>query len=126
MSVLTEGNYLGDWLLDEFGAPNFCREEVTIVSGQNLKTGTVLGKITASGKYAAYDNTASDGRETAAGVLIGDVDASGGDKKGVALLRGPAVISKAGLTWHANNDAAAKTAGLADLLALNIVAREGV
>jgi len=125
MPAKTEGNYLGDWLLDEFGAPNYAREEVIILSGQNLKTGTVLGKVTASGKYVAYDNTASDGRETAAGVLIGDTDASSADKKAVALVRGPAVISKAGLTWHANNDGAAKTAGLADLLVLDIVAREG-
>ena len=124
--TLTQGNYLGDFLIDEFGAPNFCREEVTIVSGQNLVVGTVVGKITASGKYAAYDNTDNTGVEAAAGILLADVDASAADKVGVVLLRGPSVVSKAGLTWHANNDAAAKTAGLADLAALSIIAREGV
>lgn len=34
-----------------------------------IKSGTVLGKVTATGKYGPYDNTASDGREVAAGLL---------------------------------------------------------
>jgi len=49
MPVQTEQNYLGDWL--KFEEDNlFSREEVTVVSGQNLGTGTVIGIITASGK----------------------------------------------------------------------------
>ena len=35
-----------------------------------LKSGTPLGKVTASGKYGPYDNAASDGRETLAGFLL--------------------------------------------------------
>jgi len=34
-----------------------------------LEPGTVLGKITASGKYAAHDRAAVDGTETAVAVL---------------------------------------------------------
>ena len=34
-----------------------------------LPTGLVLGKITATGRYGPYDNTATDGREVAAGFL---------------------------------------------------------
>ncbi|PBC38476.1 hypothetical protein CJ179_38380 [Rhodococcus sp. ACS1] len=34
-----------------------------------IKSGTVLGKVTATGLYGPYDNTASDGREVAVGFL---------------------------------------------------------
>ena len=42
---------------------------VTIISGVTLAAGTVLGKVTASGLYNAYDNTATNGLEQALGVL---------------------------------------------------------
>ena len=123
MALKTEGNYVGDWL--KFEAENlYSREEVTIVSGQVLKTGHVVGKITASGKYAEYNNGAATGVEVAAGVLLFDVDATGADKKGVIINR-LAVVSDAGLTWKSDQDAAAKTAGLADLKALGVLTRTG-
>ena len=41
MPVQAEQNYLGDWL--KFEEDNlFSRDEVTVVSGQNLGTGTVI------------------------------------------------------------------------------------
>jgi hypothetical protein len=128
MSAKTEPNKVGDWLLDEFGAPNFCREEITVVSGQNLPSGAVLGKITSGGKYAEYDNDAATGVEVAAGILLHAVDATSADKAGIAILRGPCIVSKAGLTWKSTQHAVDIAAGLADLLALKfpIVAREGV
>jgi|GEM_PF-618904 len=55
-------------------------ENGTLVSGQDLADYTVLGRITASGKLAAADQDASDGRENPIGVLVHAVDASGGDK----------------------------------------------
>lgn len=121
MAALTQGNYPGDWLIYEEAAPNYCREEIVVKSGQNLKSGTVLAVDT--GTYVAFED---DTATPAAGILVHDVDASLGNKAGVAILRGPAIICKAGLTWHADNDSGDKTNGLADLLALGIVAREGV
>lgn len=44
-----------------------------------LSAGTVLGKITASGKYGPYDDSAADGRQTAVGILGEDVDATSSD-----------------------------------------------
>lgn len=35
-----------------------------------ILSGIVLGKITASGLYGPYDDTATDGRQTAAGILL--------------------------------------------------------
>lgn len=56
-----------------------------------IPSGTVLGKITASGKYGPYDNAAADGRQVAAGFLLFDVrvqDAQGNalSNPGCALL----------------------------------------
>ncbi len=48
----------------------------------NLRKGLVLGKITATGKYAQYNNSASDGTEVARGVL--DFDVNMLDGNGVA------------------------------------------
>lgn len=60
----------------------------TIASGQNLAKGTVLGKITAGGKYAIVDNSKVDGTEVADCILAEDCDASGGDKQAVVFLSG--------------------------------------
>ena len=38
-----------------------------------IPSGVLLGKITASSLYGPYDDTASDGRQTATGILIADV-----------------------------------------------------
>ena len=37
-----------------------------------IPSGTVVAKITASGKYGPYDNSKSDGTEVAGGILFGD------------------------------------------------------
>lgn len=62
------------------------REKVTVDTGV-LKVGTVLGKITASGKYVQVNLAASDGSEVAAGILWDAVDATDADVIGVAHVR---------------------------------------
>lgn len=86
MPTLTEVKHPGEHILREVD-PVICREPITVVSGQNLAAGTVLGKVTASGKYAAYAGGAADGTETAVGVLYAAVDASAGDQPGVMSAR---------------------------------------
>lgn len=54
-------------------------DAVTIVSGQTVSRGAILGKITASGKYKLCDTAAGDGSEAPKFVLARDTDASGGD-----------------------------------------------
>jgi len=46
------------------------RIRITIAQGYKLSAGTVLGKITASGKYGPYSASATDGRQTAVGILM--------------------------------------------------------
>ncbi len=60
----------------------------TIVSGQNLTRGAVLGKITTSGKYTLCDSAAIDGSENPVCILAEDCDASGGDKAADVYLSG--------------------------------------
>lgn len=119
--ALTESLNSGEFLLAE-GNGSISREAVTIASGQNLVAGTVVGKITASGKYTAYDDDNADGSQTAAGILYDAVDASGGDKAGVIIARHAEVIT-AKLTFVATNDAGDIAAGKADLAALDIILR---
>jgi hypothetical protein len=55
-------------------------EAQTIVSGAGvLVKGTVLGKITASGKYDAYADAGSGGLDTARRILAEDIDATSED-----------------------------------------------
>lgn len=58
---------------------------VTLLTGQNLTRGAVLGRVTASGKYVLCDPAAADGSEVARGILVKDTDASGGDVTGTAM-----------------------------------------
>ena len=105
---------------------SYSRKDITVASGQNLAIGTVLGKITASGKYAAYDNDAVDGTQTAAGILTAAVNASAADAPGVAVVR-EAIAAKeqlifgAGVTTQGEKDAA-----YVDLEAIGIVCRATV
>jgi hypothetical protein len=119
----TEPNYLGDWL--KFEEDNlYSRDRVTVASGQNLKTGTVVGIVTASGKAKQLAPSASDGSQNAAGVLVGDVDASAADTPGVIIAR-HAICSDKGLVWPDGITGPQKNTALAQLKALGILVREG-
>lgn len=85
--ALTEARWTGEFLISE--APGSrSREEVTIAAAAGaLQAGTVLGKITASGKYVAYNNGASDGSEVAAGILYAAAPDLAADQKAVAFVR---------------------------------------
>jgi hypothetical protein len=61
---------------------------MTIISGQNVTRGTVMGKITASGKLSIVNDANSDGTENPYSVMAQDVDASGGDKSGLTFELG--------------------------------------
>lgn len=119
--ALTETNRAGEFIISE-GNGTYSREAITVVSGQNLAAGTIVGKITASGKYKAYDDDNVDGSEAAAGILYAAVDASGGDAPGVIICR-QAEVADSLLVWASTNDSGDKTAGKADLAALGIIIR---
>lgn len=120
MATQTEGTLAADHLVVEID--RLSRDTVTVVSGQNLVAGAVVGKITASGKYKEYDNAAVDGSETAAGVLVDAVDASAADTLGVITAR-LSEVRLAALTWKSGMSQGDKDAGVVDLAALFVIAR---
>lgn len=50
---------------------------VTVPAGTTYTAGRVLGQVAASGKYVAYDDASSDGREDAAGILVNAITNDG-------------------------------------------------
>ena len=72
-------------------------------------------KRTATGKYTAYNNAASDGTEVAAGLLYTNVADKAVDQKAVIISRHCEVI--------ASELTGLDTFGRADLLAIGIVCR---
>lgn len=97
---------------------------VNVATAGTLPVGTVLGKVTATGKYKVQDASASDGSEIAAAVLIGkdDVDAylvvaANTDTKALAWTRGPLILDKQQLTMGPGTDTDAEKQAVYDSLA---------
>lgn len=94
-----------------------------IASGSGaLKAGTVLGKITASGKYTLLDPDGEDGSETAAAILWEGCDATDTDVTRTLTLRDTEVHADV-LHWKAGTTDVQKTAALAALAGAGIIAR---
>jgi len=110
-----------DWLKHETD-PQMGRTEVVVAGGAgDLKTGTVLGMVSASKKWVPLAPAATDGSQTAAGILYGRTDASGtADVKGVAIT-GDARVAPLELTFPAGITDAQKAAAMAQLAALEII-----
>lgn len=124
MTVLTQPATMGDVLKFEVN-PNYTRETVTLLAGTAYPVSSVLGRITASGKYTLSPETGADGSETALGVLLYAVDATLSDAIGLLLARGPAIVSRAALAFDASVDDAPKIdAKLGQLTALGIIPRD--
>lgn len=123
MPTLTEGGYAQGFIISE-GNGTISRENGTLISGQNLKVGRILGRITTGGKLTAVAPAASDGSQTAAAILMADTDASGGDKA-CAILARNAEVNRAELDFGAL-DAGQQTTAIAQLATLGIIVRAGI
>ncbi|EFO33910.1 conserved hypothetical protein [Roseibium sp. TrichSKD4] len=77
--------------------------KVTILSGQELERGSVLGRITDSDKYQLTASAAADGSQVPSLVLAVDVDASGGDVVAPAYASGEFAADQ--LKFGADHDA---------------------
>ncbi|GJG92842.1 head decoration protein [Cupriavidus pauculus] len=103
---ITAQAYVPDQLIA--GPLQIVTDSVTITGGP-FKRGTVLGKITASGKYTQALSASSDGSQTPVAILADDADGSAADViSGVYLMaevNGAALFLGTGITL-----AAAKTA----------------
>lgn len=84
--------------------------QITLITGQNLTRGAVLGKITASGKYNLSLSAAVDGSQTPDLILAEDTDATAADKETIAYEAG--VFNTNALTLGAAHTLASIQEGL--------------
>ena len=83
---------------------------VDSLGNKPMKAGTIVAKITASGKFAAYSNALSDGRETAVGILTESINLKDGDVITVSVLLHGSVLEAriSGLDSGARTDLAGR------------------
>ena len=126
----TEGKFVNfgslvKWL-DTPEKPELHYELVTAneAAGATYKLGTVLGKVTATGKYVIAKADAADGSQTPVAIVLADsfgavMDATlaaNTDTKALVLARGKAVVAKEALKLDATFDTAAEINAAYDAL----------
>lgn len=123
MTILTEGRHVGEFILSE-GDAGYSRDNAIVASGAGVITpGTILAKVTASGKYVPSPATGSDGSQTAIAVAIGGCDATSADAK-VAVISRAAQVKAVALTYESTvNDGTKKAAKHTQLAAVGIIVR---
>lgn len=77
---------------------------------------------TATAKYKAYDQTATDGSEVAAGILYATADATSADVKQTVVVRA-AEVNASELVWGSGVDAPSIAIATLALAAIGIIAR---
>lgn len=120
MPTLIEGKHEGEFIGELALGIGYHVDQVTVLSGQNLVAGAVVGRQTTGGKFVAYDNAGNDdGRRTVAGILVADCNATAGDVTTARVLRrGPAMVNKNDLTWASGVDASEQAAAITEMLNL--------
>lgn len=107
----TEGTYVPDALIA--GDFPIRTRLVTLVSGQNVARGAVLGIITTGGKYTLSASASADGSQVPSAIAAEAVDATGGDKQIVVYEAGDFNEDK--LILGAGHTVASIRQGLRDL-----------
>ena len=128
--VATRAPRLGNLVKYEEAAQHgFTREAVTVntAAAQDLKIGSVLGKITANGKYTISDPAAIDGSEVAAAVVLENIStAIATDITVTVMVRGSAILGRDALVFDVAHSAGEIATVEAELAALNILVRTQV
>ena len=112
-----KGGNISSITYNDFLMPDgdFVYESFTLLAGNNMKRGTVLGQVTASGKLIPSLSGAADGSQVPMAVLCEDVDTTAGDINFKVLVHGKvnpeALIFGTGQT-EANTKALMRDAGI--------------
>jgi len=107
----TQGAYSPDSLLA--GETNLVTRKGTLISGENLVRGALLGKITSGGKLNLSLSAAVDGSEVPFGILAEDADASAGDVECVLYVKGH--FNEDSITYGTAHTADSVREGLRDI-----------
>jgi hypothetical protein len=127
-AYLSEGLTLGDIEGGEQTNPSsFSRDQITVTNPTggtvNLPVGTVLGKLTATGFFTQLAPGASDGSQTAAGILGTKVTLAASASTVVFGLTRNATLKDVNLTWPAGITGNQTTAAIAQLAAIGLIVR---
>ena len=124
----TEGQWQAEFIVSE-GNGKISRDAgvLTAAAAAKIVAGTVVGKVTATGKYAILAPGASDGTQNAAGILISEAadNTLGGapaDFK-VTVLTRLAEYNSAEIVWPGGITGGQQTAAIAQLVALYLIGR---
>lgn len=118
MTTLTQGIQKDEWLLSDEETLSRDVETVTVAGAVALPSGTVLGRITATGKLIKQVDAAGDGSQAAVGVLSTPLAGVNGDYQAVVVTRLAEVIAV-----KLNGGSGPSTTARAALKALSIVCR---
>jgi len=127
MTILTEGTRGYAFLVSEANGMYRSRQEVTVTVPANstIVPGTIVGAITASGKFIAQLAAAIDGSQTPAGLLlVPQTNTTGSAIDVVAtVVRRDAEVVKTEITYDPAATGAAILAADVALAALGIIVR---
>jgi|SRR5690554_1812758 len=134
MSVIyTEPKRISDLVKYEQAPEHgYCREDivVNVAAAADYEIGTVLGKVTASGKYVpvtATEVTGQEGAQVAAAILLENVSvAATTDTTVTAAVNGAMIVRDGGLVFVNEHTTAQRAAAVAAIEALGIKTRTGV
>lgn len=123
MTTLTEGRHTAEYILSE-AEGHRSRDNIKIASGSGIvKSGAVLGKITASGKFVPHAPAANDGSQNAIAINYARVDATAADVVAAATTR-DSEVRAAALELNAATDTdPEKAAVYASLASVGIIVR---
>lgn len=117
---------LGAFVKYEEAEGRYSRDDVTVIAGQNLATGTVVARITASGKVTAYNPAGADGSQNAIGIMSAAVDATAADAPGVIIARHAILVARDSLVWAGTPTTPQKDTAMAAMKALGLLSRATV
>lgn len=114
MASMSEGQHAGEFIVSEANGHR-SRATETIASGEVIKPGHVLGRVSSSGELKEYNPGNADGSETAVAVSYDHVDASGGAVSGAVTVARDAEINGAELVWFSGATDSQKATGQDEL-----------
>ncbi|NEV49548.1 head decoration protein [Wolbachia pipientis] len=122
MTSITETNNLGDLLKYE-ASSLYSREQITVAKGQNLKLGTVVG-CDKDDVIKVINPTATDGTQTAIGVITSDINAKKNTK--AVIITRIAMLADHAVVWPGNITEEQKATAIKQLEARGVVIRRSV
>lgn len=122
LTVPIDGMGDGAYLIGDFDARRANDQATFAITGVEVKSGTVLGQVTATKIYAPLAPAANDGTQNAVGILYGALDISAAVQRCAVTARDQPVNGHA-LVWPAGITDLQRAAAIAQLETRSIMVR---